>query len=256
MLYSSAIIIIPARYASTRFPGKPLAELGGKPIVQHVFERASSTGLRTVVATDEQRIYDCVRSFGGEVVLTGSHHRSGTDRCIEAYQLIGQGEPYLINLQGDEPFVLPEQITALVEALGRSGADIATLAEPFSPETPDEELMNPNVVKLVRGEKGEALYFSRSVVPHIRGGEQHLCRQHQYYRHVGLYGFRTNILGELSSLEPAALEIAESLEQLRWLSAGYRIQVELTSTSTIGIDTPQDLERATAYWLAHKHLSR
>lgn len=242
-----AIIIIPARYASSRFPGKPLALLGGRPIIRHVVERASRVGERVLVATDDQRIYDCVRDFGSEVVMTNPNHVSGTDRCLEAYRLVGRGEELLINLQGDEPFVLSSQIISLMEALRSTQADIATLAEPFAPDTPDDVLFSPNIVKLVRGNRGEALYFSRSVIPYLRGGGQGLCRQHQYYRHVGLYGFRTSILSALEALEPSILEVQESLEQLRWLSAGFRIQTETTHTATIGIDTPQDLVRAEEY---------
>ncbi|MDO4707131.1 MAG: 3-deoxy-manno-octulosonate cytidylyltransferase [Porphyromonadaceae bacterium] len=244
MPHSQALIVIPARYGSSRFPGKPLVELAGKPIVQHVLERASSLGGRAVVATDDERIFDRVQSFGGEAIMTGTHHRSGTDRCLEAYRLIGRGEPYLINLQGDEPFVMPAQITTLLEALRTSGAEIATLAETFAPDTPDEELSNPNLVKLVRGSSGQALYFSRSVIPHIRGVEQGLCRHHQYYRHVGLYGFRAEVLDTLAALAPSPLEELESLEQLRWLEAGLSLQVALTEAATIGIDNPADLERA------------
>lgn len=244
---NTAIIIIPARYASTRFPGKPLALLGGKPIVQHVVERARLSGGRVVVATDDARIYDCVRGFGAEAVMTGMHHQSGTDRCIEAYALVGRGEQILINLQGDEPFVAPEQIATLIDALECSSASIATLAEVFAPDTPDSALSSSNVVKLVRGEAGQALYFSRSVIPYIRGGGEGLCRQHRYYRHVGLYGFRTSALPQIAALGPSPLERLESLEQLRWLEAGLTIQVEETHVATIGIDTPEDLERAEVY---------
>lgn len=248
---NSAIIIIPARYASTRFPGKPLALLAGKPIIQHVYERASLSGGRVVVATDDERIHDCVASFSGEVVMTGGHHRSGTDRCIEAYHIIGRGEEVLINLQGDEPFVSCTQVATLIEALADNQADIATLAEVFAPATPDSVLFDPNIVKLVRSQAGDALYFSRSVIPHIRGVERNFCQEHQYYKHIGLYGFRTSILGNLSKLSTSSLEHAESLEQLRWLEAGYRVRVELANASTIGIDTPEDLERAEEYIRRH-----
>lgn len=252
MSTNSVLTIVPARYASTRFPGKPLADLLGKPIIQRVVEQARQACQRVVVATDDQRIYDCVRNFGGEAVMTGTHHQSGTERCIEAYQLIGQGENILINLQGDEPFVRPEQIRTLIDALTHTQAQIATLAEAFREDTPDTELANPNIVKLVRSSSGQALYFSRSIIPHLRGIESELCRHHRYYRHIGLYGFRTNILPELAILPSSALERVESLEQLRWLDAGYRIQVEETEIATIGIDTPDDLERAISYLQKHQ----
>lgn len=244
---ASIITIIPARYASTRFPGKPLADMLGKPMIQRVVERASSTGSRVVVATDDQRIYDCVQSFGAEAVMTSPEHRSGTDRCIEAYELVGRGEEIMLNLQGDEPFIQPEQIKALISAFDRAETQIATLAEAFAPDTPDIALCDPNVVKLVRGDLGQALYFSRSLVPHQRGRSEQLCQHHTYYKHIGLYAFRTNILPELKALPASPLELAESLEQLRWLAAGYRIAVEQTALSTIGIDTPDDMERACQY---------
>lgn len=247
MYTDSVITIIPARYASTRFPGKPLVDLLGKPIIQRVVEQAQQASTRVVVATDDERIYDCVRGFGGEVVMTGAHHRSGTERCIEAYQLIGRGEQILINLQGDEPFVRPEQIATLVRSLAENKTQIATLAELFAEDMPDRELINPNVVKIVCSSSGRALYFSRSVVPCLRGIERDFCRMHSYYRHIGLYGFRTEILSDLVQLPASPLEEAESLEQLRWLDAGYSIQVEQTTSATIGIDTPADLERAIRY---------
>lgn len=238
------LIIIPARYASTRFPGKPLALLGGKPMIQHVVEQASRVGARVVVATDDERIADCVRAFGGEVVMTATTHRSGTDRIIEAYQSIGRGEAIVLNLQGDEPFVQPEQIEQLLAAFEDPSCQIATLAEPFAADSPDEVLHDPNSVKLVRSPEGRALYFSRSVIPYLRSVQTELCRHHTYYKHIGLYAFRSTILSELGALPMSALEQAESLEQLRWLEAGYHIRVMDTHRATIGIDTPEDLERA------------
>lgn len=241
------LVVVPARYASTRFPGKPLAMLAGKTIIRRVVEQVSGLGVRVVVATDDERIAREVKSFSGEVVMTSSHHRSGTDRVIEAYQRIGQGESIVINLQGDEPFVRTEQIKELVRAFDDAETQIATLAEPFSPEASDAELHNPNTVKLVRSPEGVALYFSRCPIPYLRGVESGWCRQHQYYRHVGLYAFRAEILEHIGQLAPSSLEQAESLEQLRWLEAGYRIRVMDTASATIGIDTPEDLERAEQY---------
>lgn len=241
------LVVIPARYASTRFPGKPLAMLGGQTIIRRVVEQATHPGLRVVVATDDERIVREVEGFGGEVVLTGSHHRSGTDRVIEAYGRIGRGESIVVNLQGDEPFVRREQIAELLSAFRRPEIQIATLAEPLSRETPDEELHSTHIVKLVRGADGSALYFSRQPIPHLRDEPRDWCRHHQYYRHVGLYAFRAEVLEALGQLPPSSLEVAESLEQLRWLEAGYRIGVTDTARATIGIDTPEDLARAEQY---------
>lgn len=242
-----AIIIIPARYASSRFPGKPLALLGGKPVIQHVVEQAKRVSSRVVVATDDERIMDCVTAFGGECVMTSNQHRSGTDRAIEAYHKVGQGEEIVINLQGDEPFILPEQIDALLRAFDDERTEIATLAEAYHEDTPDSEVFNPNNVKLVRTPEGAALYFSRSLIPFPRGVERDFCKHHRYYKHIGLYAFRASILEELEKLPVSSLEDTESLEQLRWLEAGYRIRVMDTERSTIGIDTPEDLERAEAF---------
>lgn len=241
------IIIIPARYASTRFPAKPLALLGGKPVIQHVVEQARLVAHRVVVATDDERIADCVRFFSGEVVMTSDRHRSGTDRIIEAYECLGASEEIVINLQGDEPFVRPEQIQTLIAAFEEPTTEIATLAEVYATDTPDEVLSDPNNVKLVRTPEGFALYFSRSVVPYARGVERDLCRHHRYYKHIGLYAFRASVLDKIKSLPPSALEQAESLEQLRWLEAGLRIRVMETEGATIGIDTPADLERAEVF---------
>lgn len=249
-----AIIIIPARYGSTRFPGKPLVELAGKPIIQRVVERACRVGHRVVVATDDERIGRAVEAIGTEVVMTVREHRSGTDRVIEAYERVGRGEELVINLQGDEPFVLPQQIEALIKAFDIEATQIATLAEPFASDTPDSELANPNIVKLVRSADGMAHYFSRSVIPYLRGVERDLCQHHQYYRHIGLYAFRSEVLGALGALPPSPLEQSESLEQLRWLEAGYRIRVMETESATIGIDTPEDLVRAEAFLARHGEL--
>lgn len=243
----STIIIIPARYASTRFPGKPLALIGDKPMIQHVVERAKATGHRVVVATDDERIRQAVERFGGEAVMTDSTHLSGTDRIIEAYHKCGRGEEVVLNLQGDEPFIHPDTIHCLVRAFADENTDIATLAEEFAPDTQDEDLLNPNSVKLVRSHDGRAIYFSRSRIPYLRGVEQDYCRQHRYYKHIGLYAFRANILKDLLTLQPSALEEAESLEQLRWLEAGYNIRVLDSPRRTIGIDTPEDLALAERY---------
>ncbi len=245
------IAIIPARYASTRFPGKPLARLGDKTVIEHVVRRAQSCVSHVVVATDDERILNHVQSFGAEAVMTSKHHRSGTDRCIEAFEKIGRGEEVMINLQGDEPFVLKSQIEQLILQFDNHNTRIATLAEPYSAETPNEILFNPNQVKVVRNLSGEALYFSRHPIPYQRGSEFDWCSRHIYYRHVGMYAFSTHILPSLKTLEASALEQSESLEQLRWLDHGYRIAVGITHTSTIGIDTPEDLACANEYLISH-----
>lgn len=245
------LTIIPARYDSTRFPGKPLVDILGRPMIQRVVERALECVDRAVVATDSPLIYEAVQAFGGEVVMTSPTHRSGTERCIEAFELIGADEDIVLNLQGDEPFVLKEQIETLLSAFEDQSIDIATLAEVLPSETTDEELRNPNIVKLVRSLSGRAMYFSRSPIPHLRGVEEGWCRHHRFYRHIGLYAFRSGILPQIKALAPSPLEIYESLEQLRWLEAGLAIGVRETTTATIGIDTPADLERAIDYIRTH-----
>ena len=239
------LAIIPARYASTRFPAKPLALLGDKPIVQRVYEQVAKVVERVVVATDDERIYDTVAGFGGEVVMTSPNHKSGTDRCAEAYAKLGCEADIVINVQGDEPFVAPEQIEALVGCLDSEDVDIATLVKPFSAEDGIEVLENPNSPKVVINRENEALYFSRSVVPYLRGVERNeWLKHHTFYKHIGIYAFRAKVLNEVTALEQTPLEKAESLEQLRWLESGYKIKVGITDIETIGIDTPEDLERA------------
>ena len=241
----SVLAIIPARYASTRFPAKPLALLGGKPIVQRVYEQVAKIVERVVVATDDERIYDTVVSFGGKVVMTSPNHKSGTDRCAEAYKKLDYEADIIINVQGDEPFVAPEQIEALVNCFNSEEVDIATLVKPFSAESGIEALENPNSPKVVINEAKEALYFSRSVVPYLRGVERsEWLKHHTFYKHIGIYAFRAKVLNEVTALEQTPLEKAESLEQLRWLESGYKIKVGITDIETIGIDTPEDLERA------------
>ena len=242
------LAIIPARYASTRFPAKPLAMLGGKPIVQRVYEQVAKAVERVVVATDDERIYDAVAAFGGEVVMTSTEHRSGTDRCAEAYRKLGYEADIVINVQGDEPFVATEQIQALIECFDDKTIDIATLVKPFSAEGGIEALENPNSPKVVLNKKGEAIYFSRSVVPYLRDVERsEWLKHHTFYKHIGIYAFRAKRLGEVTALAQTTLEKAESLEQLRWLENGYKIGVGITDIETIGIDTPEDLERAENY---------
>ena len=240
-----SIAIIPARYASTRFPAKPLALLDGKPIVQRVYEQVSKVIERVVVATDDERIFNTVLSFGGEVVMTSPNHKSGTDRCAEAYDKLGCEVDIIINVQGDEPFIATEQIEALVKCFENDAIDIATLVKPFSEEDGIEALENSNSPKVVMSEQGEAIYFSRSVIPYLRGVERsEWLKRHTFYKHIGIYAFRAKTLKEITSIPQSSLEKAESLEQLRWLENGYKIGVGITHIETIGIDTPEDLIKA------------
>lgn len=237
--------IIPARYASTRFPGKPLADIGGKSMIQRVYEQVKKSKLVTdvIVATDNQEIFDHVTKFGGRVRMTKESHVSGTDRCYEALTLQKAPFDYVINIQGDEPFIQPEQIDLLARLLDGK-TEIATLVKKI--EDP-EHLFNLNVVKAVVAANGEALYFSRSTVPHIRNTpEADWMSKHRFYKHIGMYAYRTDVLKRLTELPVSPLEKAESLEQLRWLENGFRIKAAETKTETIGIDTPEDLQRALA----------
>ena len=244
--------IIPARYASTRFPGKPLAMLGGKTVIQRVYEQAKKALNEVVVATDDERIFACVEAFGGRAVMTRADHPCGTNRCFEAYLKL-RGEVHdndvIINVQGDEPFIQPEQIELLKSCFP---TDIATLVKPFTAEDGLTALFNPNSPKVVVA-GGRALYFSRSVIPHLRGVDEHewlsesLRRGTPYYKHIGMYAYSARVLSQVVALPQSPLELAESLEQLRWLEAGYTIRVATTDTQTIGIDTPEDLVQAEAF---------
>ncbi len=237
--------IIPARYASTRFPGKPLADIGGKSMIQRVYEQVKKSKLVTdaIVATDNQEIFDHVTKFGGRVRMTKESHVSGTDRCYEALTLQKAPFNYVINIQGDEPFIQPEQIDLLAGLLDGK-TEIATLVKKIEDR---EQLFNPNVVKVVVAANGEALYFSRSTVPHVRNtAEVEWMSKHNFYKHIGMYAYRTDVLKRLTELPVSSLEKAESLEQLRWLENGFRIKVAETKTETIGIDTPEDLQKALA----------
>lgn len=239
------IAIIPARYGSTRFPGKPLATLAGKTVIERVYEQVSKAIDNVIVATDDKRIFDHVTNFGGRAVMTGSQHRSGTDRCWEAYQINGGNEDIIINVQGDEPFIHPEQIETVMQCFNQASTDIATLVKPFDKNGSYEELANPNSVKVVFDLNMHALYFSRSVIPHLRGVDQALWpSSYQYFTHLGMYAYRSSALRDITAMTQSSLETNESLEQLRWLENGLRIKVGITSHSSIGIDTPQDLERA------------
>jgi 3-deoxy-manno-octulosonate cytidylyltransferase (CMP-KDO synthetase) len=229
--------IIPARYASTRFPGKPLAMIKGKPMVQWVYERVQSSEVRDLaVATDDERIADCVRGFGGVAVMTSPDHASGTDRCGEAAQVFRPDDnDVIVNIQGDEPFISPREIHLLASVFEDATVQIATLVNPFS----DTALLNdPNVVKVTKTKDGKVLYFSRLPIPYLRTGG---IAPKQYYRHIGIYAYRYHVLKEIVQLPTSALENSEKLEQLRWLENGYTIRAIECDYQGIGVDTPEDL---------------
>lgn len=236
--------IIPARYASQRFPAKVLALLGDKPIIQWVYEQSKKSASleKVIVATDHPQVFETVKAFGGEVVITKETHKSGTDRCFEAMSFEKATPDYVINIQGDEPFIKPEQIDILAGCVKSTDTQIATLVSEINES---EEAFNPNTVKVIFNKKLEAIYFSRHSIPYIRKAptaDWHL--QHTYYKHIGIYAYRSDVLERITELNPSSLEIAESLEQLRWIENGYKIKVALTPYTSIGIDTPQDLELA------------
>lgn len=234
--------IIPARYASTRFPGKPLALLGGKPVIQHVYEKVAAVLEAAYVATDDERIYDAVKSFGGQVVMTRTDHKSGTDRIEEAIEKIGGEWDVVVNVQGDEPFVAKSQLDTICLCFDDPTTQIATLGKPFESM---EAVQNPNSPKIVVDNMGFAMYFSRSVIPYVRGKEKSSWLTHYpFLKHLGIYAYRKDVLRQVTQLPQSSLEIAESLEQLRWLQNGFKIKVGTTDVETVGIDTPQDLERA------------
>ena len=236
------IAVIPARYASTRFPGKPLAILGGKTVIQRVCEQVASILPEVYVATDDERIFRAVEAFGGHAVMTRTDHKSGTDRIEEAVEKIGTDADVVINVQGDEPFIQPSQVETLMHLFDNPETQIGTLGKPF--ETV-EAVKNPNSPKIVVDNRGFALYFSRSVIPYIRGVEESQWLGHYpFLKHLGVYAYRREVLAEVTRLPQGWLEKAESLEQLRWLENGYRIRVGLTDVETVGIDTPEDLARA------------
>lgn len=243
------ISIIPARYASTRFPGKPLAMLGGKSVIQRVYEQVASVINDVYVATDDQRILDAVEAFGGHAVMTSPNHKSGTDRIQEAVTKIGGQWDVVVNVQGDEPFIQPSQIETICRCFDDADTQIATLGKPFADM---QSVLNPNSPKIVVDNRHYAMYFSRSVIPFVRGQEEGSWIQHfPFLKHLGLYAYRADVLAEITRLPQSSLEKAESLEQLRWLQNGYRIKVGLTDVETVGIDTPEDLARAERFLSEH-----
>ena len=239
------IAIIPARYASTRFPAKPLAVLGGKPVIQRVYEQVSGVFDDAYVATDDERIEAAVKAFGGKVVMTSVDHNSGTDRCFEAYTKVGEGYDVVVNIQGDEPFIQSSQLLAVKACFDDPATHIATLVKPFTADDSFAALENANSPKVVVNKNMNALYFSRSIIPYQRNADKEdWLKNHTYYKHIGLYAYRADVLKAITSLPQSSLELSESLEQLRWLENGYTIKVGITEVETIGIDTPEDLERA------------
>jgi 3-deoxy-manno-octulosonate cytidylyltransferase (CMP-KDO synthetase) len=240
--------LIPARYASTRFPAKPLVNIAGKTMIQRVYEQALKSQLlrKVVVATDHLEILHHVKQFGGDACMTQENHVSGTDRCYEAMKLQGESYDYVINIQGDEPFIQPEQID-LLGGLLNGMTEIATLIKAIDNA---DQLFNSNVVKAVISKGGDALYFSRSTIPHIRNtSESEWMKKHKFFKHIGMYAYRADILEQLTKLPVSSLERAESLEQLRWLENGFKISTAETTIETIGIDTPEDLQHALSHRL-------
>lgn len=238
--------IIPARFASSRFPGKPLALIGSKTMIQRVYEQASKSLDLVYVATDDTRIYDTVKEFGGKAIMTLSSHLSGTDRCAEAVTKIsletGKKIDIVINIQGDEPFIKPEQIDLLIECFKDEDVEIATLIRKAER---GEDIFNPNQPKVITSINGDAIYFSRTAIPYIRdAGQSEWSKNYIFNKHIGLYAYRTDTLKKITKLPRSPLEIAESLEQNRWIENGFRIRTAVTKWETIGIDTPDDLEKA------------
>jgi len=241
----SILGIIPARYASTRFPAKPLADLAGKSMIMRVYEQAckSKSLAKAVIAIDHEEIFNHAIKHGANVCMTATTHVSGTDRCFEVLSREKDSFKYVINIQGDEPFIAPEQIDLLASLLDGQ-TELATLIKKIETQ---EQLLNPNLVKAVINKNKEALYFSRSPVPYLRSKGNDWVKEHTYFKHIGMYAYRTDVLEKITKLSPSSLELAESLEQLRWLENGYKIKTAETSIETMGIDTPEDLQAALHY---------
>lgn len=242
--------IIPARYASTRFPGKPLTIINGKSMIQRVYEQALKAEMLNdvVVATDDDRIYDAVLSFGGKVVMTSSEHKSGTDRCAEVVKTINDKYEAVVNIQGDEPFINPEQINQIASLISQKDSQIASLCKPIKDA---DELFDNNVVKVVFDIKGNALYFSRHTIPFMRNVENEArswMNSHIFYKHIGIYAYKTDVLEQISQLTQSELEMSESLEQLRWLENSYRIIMGITEYESYSIDTPRDVEKCLKFF--------
>ncbi|KAA3650210.1 MAG: 3-deoxy-manno-octulosonate cytidylyltransferase [Bacteroidetes bacterium] len=234
--------IIPARYESSRFPGKPLALINGKSMIQRVYEQAKKANSlhHVVVATDDKRIIDAVKAFDGEVVLTSKDHLSGTDRCLEAVNTVDYEFDVVVNIQGDEPYISPEQIDLILSCFSHENTEIATLIKLIEKE---EELFDTNRPKVVVDDDDFAVYFSRQTIPHLRGiNQKDWVEQFNFYKHIGMYAYRVQTLKEICQLKQSRLEIAEGLEQLRWIESGYKIRTAITEEESHSIDTPEDLE--------------
>jgi 3-deoxy-manno-octulosonate cytidylyltransferase (CMP-KDO synthetase) len=239
----SILGIIPARFASSRFPGKPLVDIGGKTMIQRVYEQAKKSLKlsEVVVATDDERIADEVKKFGGNFVMTSDQHRSGTDRCAEAVKKVKGNWDAVINIQGDEPFIQPEQIDLLAGLFENNSIQIGTLVKKL---VDPSDLDNPNTIKVVLNHNSDGIYFSRSPIPFLRGVEKkQWAEKHFFYKHIGIYGYRADVLEKLTLLAPGKLEMAESLEQLRWLENSYSIRTAFTTLETLSVDSPEDLEK-------------
>lgn len=235
--------VIPSRYASSRFPGKPLIDIDGKTMIQRVYEQASKANALSsvIVATDDQKIFDHVKNFGGEVIMTSSAHETGTERCAEVLQKMTTNFDVIINIQGDEPFIDPEQINQVATCFKDDQTQIATLAKKI---TTNEELFNPNRPKVHLNDDSFAIMFSRNAIPTIEGVDQNKWLEHHtYYKHIGIYGYKTETLEYICKLMPTELEKKERLEQLRWLENNITIKVGITTSEAIAIDTPEDLEK-------------
>src|SRR5258708_18348862 len=238
--------IIPARYASSRFPAKPLADIAGKTMIRRVYEQASASVKlsKLVVATDHQGIYDHVMGFGGLACMTSKNHASGTDRCAEVLSMKEEKYDYVINIQGDEPFIAPAQIDLLASLLDGQ-TELATLIKIIDSE---DQLFNPNLVRVVVNKSDEAIYFTRSTIPYLRNvAQKEWFTKHTYFKHIGMYAYRADVLKKITRLEISSLEKAESLEQLRWIENGFKIKVAVTNLETISIDTPEDIAKALAF---------
>ncbi len=238
--------LIPARFASTRFPGKPLATIGGKSMINRVYEQSSTCFKQVYVATDDNRIKDHVLGFGGKVVMTSPEHRSGTDRCAEAasYLSLSEGLNFdvIINIQGDEPFIQAEQLRLICSCFNDAETEIASLVKKINNS---EDLFNPNIPKVILNNRSEAIYFSRNTIPYIRNHpREKWLENHIFFKHIGLYAYRFETLLKITKLASSSLELAESLEQIRWIENGYKIKIAQTEFETIAIDTPEDLQKA------------
>lgn len=239
--------IIPARYASSRFPGKPLAVLGGKCVIARVVEQVDAVLDAVYVATDDERIYNTVTAMGANAVMTSPDHQSGTDRIAEALDKIGGNFDVVVNIQGDEPFIQKSQIETVVACFNDADTQIATLGKPFATL---EEAKNPNSPKILLDNRNYAMYFTRALAPYIRGKEEsEWITVYPFLKHIGLYAYRSDVLQEITKLPQSPLELAEGLEQLRWLQNGYKVKVGLTDVETVGIDTPEDLQHAEQFLL-------